>query len=192
MVSRDRKLLENLSTTDLKRLLAARERIDVLEKERAQLSAALAKVEQELENLIAAATGSAGAAGGKKTARKGARKKPARRKATARKTAGRAAKKTTRKKTTKKTTKKIAKKTAKKTAKKKAATGAASRTTLEDVIVQVLRKARGPVAYKDLYAKIVDGNLFRSKSKNFDNVMRRTLSTSDKVKRVSRGVYALA
>ena len=45
-------LLTDLSTTDLKRLLAARERIDVLEEERGRLAKGLAKVEKELARLI--------------------------------------------------------------------------------------------------------------------------------------------
>ena len=63
---------------------------------------------------------------------------------------------------------------------------------LEDVILAVLRKAGKPVTFKKLYATIVDGKLFATKSSNFDNVLRRTLSTSTSIERVGRGLYAVA
>ena len=56
-------------------------------------------------------------------------------------------------------------------------------------MADVISKKRGPVAFKDLYGVIVKGKLFKSKSKNFDNVLCRTLSTSKKIKRVGRGLY---
>ena len=63
---------------------------------------------------------------------------------------------------------------------------------LEDVIVKVLGRRKKGMSFKDLHAAIVDGKLFATKSAKFDNVLRRTLSTSKKVKRVGRGVYAVA
>ncbi|MCB1183043.1 hypothetical protein KDM41_06395 [bacterium] len=212
-------LLRDLSTADLKRLLAARERIDVLEKEKAVLLADLGKIERELDSLVASATAATGGGGGRKASpRKAARKKVVRRKSARKKpvgattkkatktaagTAGRKGKKKVAKKAARKAVKKVAKKVAKKAAGKasrkgtgkaapKAGGKGAAKKTLEDVIVQVLKAAGKPVPYRDLFAKIVDGKLFRTRSSNFDNVMRRTLSTSDRVQRVSRGVYGLA
>ena len=200
--------LIQLSTSELKRMLAARERIDVLEAEKARLLKGLAAVDRELAQLLA---GAAPAAAGRprKAGRKPAPKKP---RATARKAAGATAKKTARKtkcqeegrkkkaakkKVAKKTArkagrKKVAKKIAKKTAGRPVARAAAGRVRLEDVILAVLRKSKKPVTFKKLYATIVDGKLFATKSANFDNVLRRTLSTSDAVARVGRGLYAVA
>lgn len=177
-MARPRKsLLNDLSTADLKRLLAARERIDTLEKERAQLVKAFTAIDKELDRLVSEATGSP------------ARKKAVRRKKT---TTAKAAAATKRKKTTtrKKTAKKAAGKPAKRSAGKKAA--AEPKVKLEDVVAGVIGKKKGPVAFQDLYAAIVKGKLFRSKSRNFDNVLRRTLSTSKKIKRVGRGLYDIA
>ena len=53
------------------------------------------------------------------------------------------------------------------------------------------RRKKG-MSFKDLHAAIVGGKLFATKSAKFDNVLRRTLSTSKKVKRVARGIYAVA
>ena len=257
MAPRKTELLNTLSTDDLKKLLAARERIDVLEREQATLRAALLKVDTELAQLLSGTVGEGKPArrgpgrpagsGGKKIARKKATSRKVGRKATGKNTATKksaagktapeeaaskkvakkkvakkkvAKKKTAKKKTAKKkvTRKKAAKKAiAKKTATRKASirkTGAgkavakktarkpgkaasrkadagtgAGRPRLEDVIVTVIAKLGGPVTYKDLYAAIVDGKLFATRSDNFDNVMRRTLSTSARVRRVGRGLY---
>jgi hypothetical protein len=159
--------LVQLSTAELKKLLAARERIDVLEAERTRLERELGAVERELKSLLG-----------------GEGKVPARgRKAAGKKTAK---KKAVKKKTVKKTTGK----TAKKAPRKAAAKG--GRVRLEDVIVAVLREAGGKMAYKDLHETIVKGKRFATRASNFDNVLRRTLSTSKAVKRVGRGVYAPA
>ncbi len=216
-------ILNDLSTADLKRLLAARERIDVLERERAKLAADLARVEKELAQLMAnAADGGrpkrkARAAGAKKAGRgrtavrrkaktatvkkaaakkKTASKKAATKKAATKKAATKKAatkKAATRKTTAKKTTAK--KTTAKKTSAKKTAarkTAAKPRKTLEDVVVQVLKKNGGTMPFQDLKGAIVKGRLFTSRSTNFDNVLRRTLSTSKAVKRAGRGIYKVA
>jgi len=126
----------------------------------------------------------------------GAKKAPAKKvtKKAGRKTAKKAGKKTA-KKAGKKTTKKAARKASgKKTAAKKAPAtrGGRKAGTLEDVVVALLRKEGGPLSFQDLLKRIVDGKLFKSKAKDFSNVLRRTLSTSDKVKRQGRGVYTLA
>lgn len=202
MKSSKREFLTQLSATEMKKLLAARERIEVLEKERTQLTRALAKIESELEGLLSGV--GAPAAPRKKVARKKVvGKKKVTRKAKVRKTAAKktAVKKTaakkapTRKAVTKAAGKKSApKKTARKVARKKVATSKASTTgrrKLEDVVVDVLRKNGGTMSFKDLIATIEKGKLFKTKSKNFDNVLRRTLSTTDKVVRAGRGVYTI-
>jgi hypothetical protein len=123
----------------------------------------------------------------KKATKKKATKKRATRKKVVKKTA--AKKKTTKRKTTKKTRRKTAKKATRKPARRKASR---SGNTLEDVVAGLIKKNGGPLPFQKIYATITRRKLFVSKSKNFDNVLRRTLSTSRKVKRVGRGVYALA
>jgi len=172
MPRRKSSLLNDLSTADLKRLLAARERIDVLEDERAKLVKGLAKVEKELGKLMSSAT-RAGSGSVKKVRRKKAVKK--------------AVRKTVKKSSVKKAGGK--KVTRKKAASKKTAGG---KMKLEDVIVSVIKKNRSAIAYQELKARIIKGKLFKTKSGNFDNVLRRTLSTSKKVKRVGRGIYNVA
>ncbi len=182
--------LIQLSTSELKRMLVARERIDVLEAEKARLLKGLAAVDRELGQLLAGAEpGKAGAPAG--TRRKTAAKQPVRRKA---KKVGKkkAAKKKTARKATRKPAARTAKKKVGKKVGKKAGRSEAGRVRLEDVILAVLRKSGKPVAFKKLYATIVDGKLFATKSSNFDNVLRRTLSTSTSIARVGRGLYAVA
>jgi hypothetical protein len=195
-------LLTELSTADLKRLLAARERIDVLEKEKGGLVKELAKIEKELGKLMNEAAG----------ARTGAVKK-VRRKKVAKKTAKKAPRKTAKKTVRKKVVRKkvvrkkvvrkkvvrkkvLRKKTAARKAPGKKSTAAkskgAGKMKLEDVIVSVIRKNGSSIAFQDLKTRILKGKLFKTKSGNFDNVLRRTLSTSKKVKRVGRGIYDVA
>lgn len=177
MARKKSSLLNELSTADLKRLLHARERIDVLEGEKAKLVKELTRVEKELGKLMeGAATGKAV----RKTAKKSVRKKTVKKKT--------AKKKTVKKKTIKK------KVTRKKSPVRKAPASkkASGKMKLEDVIVAVIRKNGSPVAFQDLKARIVKGKLFKTKSGNFDNVLRRTLSTSKMVKRVGRGIYDVA
>jgi DNA repair exonuclease SbcCD ATPase subunit len=140
-----------------------------------------------------------------KTAKKAAKK-------TAKKTARRTAKKSVKKsaqktaekpikKTGKKTVKKVGKrsprpgvrKTAKQTTRESVPRPAAGgpRVKLEDVVVNILEQHGGPMPFKQILETIVTGELFTSRSANFDNVLRRTVSTSEKIKRVSRGVYGL-
>ncbi len=201
-------LLNELSTADLKRLLAARERLDVLEDEKSGLVKKLAKVEKELGQLMNVAPGAgAGAAKKvrrKKTAKKAAKKasrkvgkKAVRKKSSPKKTGGARkapVKKAARKKVVRK--KVVRKKTAaRKAAGKKSTAGrsaGAGRMKLEDVIVSVIRKNGAPIPFQDLKARILKGKLFKTKSGNFDNVLRRTLSTSKMVKRVGRGIYDVA
>jgi hypothetical protein len=208
--------LNELSTADLKQLLEARQRIDVLEKERARLQSELTAVEDELKRLVAGVEKPARSGAGKKAAKKTVRRKVTKKKVTKKKVTK---KKVTKKKVTKKkvakkkaASKKVAtgkapakkvvtrkkatgKKTAMKAAGKKATStrrAGGNQPKLEDIVVEIIRKAGKPVSYTDIMAAITAGKLFTSKSKNFDNVLRRTLSTSKKVKRAGRGIYDLA
>lgn len=163
--------LNELSTADLKQLLVARQRIDVLDKEKARLVKELAAIEKELAKLVSGVEKPARPAGrNKKTVRKIAKKAP-RKKVSARKAAAPAKKKKVKKAPTKKI---------------------AAQPRLEDVVVAIIKKRGKPVSYQDIMARIKSGKLFKSKSSNFDNVLRRTLSTSKKVKRAGRGIYVLA
>ena len=119
-----------------------------------------------------------------------AKKKPAAKKTVAKKSTKKTTKKAAAKKTTaKKTVKKASKKATKKTGRKPAARG---KVTVEDVVVKLIKKNRGPMPFKEILAAILDGKLVETRSKSFDNVLRRTLSTSEKIVNVSRGVYGLA
>ncbi len=203
MTSDLNRALAQLSREELERLLAAKGEIERLEARRDELQRELQEVESSLEELVrgAAVTGRGDGrdrAGGrkKKAAKKAGGKKSAKKKTTtktAKKTAKKAAKKTGAEKTagkaTKKTTQKTDRKTAKKPAGRRGSSGGAG--TLEDVIVRVLQESGEPMSFKALLESIVMNKLFVSRSKNFDNVLRRTLSTSDRVRRVARGVYAV-
>jgi hypothetical protein len=214
MSARKASLLTNISVTDLKRLITVKEKIDKLEDRQDRLSAELTGVEQGLDELYTDAakleSGTAPRRGRKKAKKKAAKKRG--RKKTTKKIAKKAAKKRGRKKvakkvakkkTAKKAKKKVAKKKTakkkmakKKAPKKKARGGATKRAgkkgTLEDVVANLIARNGGPMPYQDLLKTITSKKLFKSKSKNFDNVLRRTLSTSKRVRRVGRGVYGLA
>ena len=76
MAKRKSTILTDLSTADLKRLLVARERIDILEKEKARLVKDLDGVEKELAKLVGGALprGRKKKVGKKKVRKKTARK----------------------------------------------------------------------------------------------------------------------
>ena len=170
MSSAQKAFLTDLTAAEMKKLLVARQRIDVLLAEKEKLTSALDKIDAELDKLMD------GAGEGKSKSlpsKKAVRKKIKSKKST--------------KKVTKKTSPKATKKPNKKVAKKDT-----SRIKLEDVVVKVIKANGGPMGYKELIAVIVKKKLFVSKSSNFDNVLRRTLSTSKLVKRAGRGVYKVA
>lgn len=155
-------LAAKLSVDELKHLLAVKEKLTKLEKRRSQLEKELAKIAAQIDKLVSG--------------------KPRRRAA---------------KKTRKKTTRAKAK-TVKKTARKaKAATKAARKKTarkptVEAVVADLVRKNGKPMTFQAILAAITERKLVKTKSKKFDNVLRRTLSTSQKLKRVGRGVYDLS
>jgi hypothetical protein len=205
-----KRLLTSLSREDLQRLLNAKDEIEGLEQRRQALLEELAVVEKDLARLVATTADrprrstrrqSAPTAGARKkaakkkvtkkkvakkkvTKKKAIKKKATKKKPTAKKTA---AKKTSSKKTSSKKTN-ARKATTKKTAARKTAPG---RQTLEDVVMRLLQEHGQPMPFQLLLETIVTGGHFQSRSKNFDNVLRRTLSTSDRIKRLSRGVYGL-
>ncbi len=61
--------------------------------------------------------------------------------------------------------------------------------TIESVVVDLIKANGGKMAFQDILATIQKKKLVKSKAKSFDNVLRRTISTSGKIKRAGRGVY---
>ncbi len=218
MPRRAKLLPTDLTLPEIRRLLAIKERTVELEERRGELQKELAQVEAEIARLASGApartgpkTGKAARRGtGRKAARKkaagrkagrkkvarrkaaatkaGRKKAPARKKVATRKRASGAGKAAARKKAP------VRKKVAggRKAVRKKAASGAAPRKTLEDVIAEVIRARGEPIPFQELLATITGQKLFASRSRNFANVLRRTLSTSKRIKRVGRGVYDVA
>lgn len=196
-------LAGELSLDDLRRLLAVKERLTELESRRSDLESELAKVGAAIADLVkggpvAAASGTSSAKAAKKTGRR----KVGRKKAVAKKVA---AKKAVAKKATKKTAKKmtaakriVSKKRAvtKKAAAKKPVVKkpvvkgkAAGKATLESVVAGLIRANGGKMSVQDILAAIAKGKLVKSKSGNFANVLRRTLSTSTILVSAGRGLY---
>ncbi len=162
MVRKKSNLLTDLSLAQVKKLVAIKERIGVLEAQKSKLENELKKIEGELSRLFNDQTGMSGV-----KARKVGRKK-----------VGRVKKKATRK-------------ARKKTVRKAAAGKTGGKQTLEDVVVKLISRKGKPVSFQDLLNTITTKRLVKTRSTNFDNVLRRTLSTSKKIKRVSRGVYGV-
>jgi hypothetical protein len=65
----------------------------------------------------------------------------------------------------------------------------APRQTVESVVVALLKANKKPMAFTEIMATIQKKKLIKTKSANFANVLRRTISTSSKIKRVARGTY---
>ncbi|MDO8943221.1 MAG: hypothetical protein Q7U75_08540 [Desulfobacterales bacterium] len=65
----------------------------------------------------------------------------------------------------------------------------APRQTVESVVIALLKANKKPMAFPEIMATIQKRKLIKTKSANFANVLRRTISTSEKIKRVSRGTY---
>ncbi len=164
-------LLTGMSAAELRKLAKTKDKLEKLEVQKARLAKDLAKVEKAIAKVLGALTGK------KKTRKKAGRKK--------------VGKKVTRKRAVKAAPKKKAVRVRKKKAAKKAVAkkAKAPRVTVESVVVALLKGRKKPVAFQDILATIEKKKLVKSKSKNFANVLRRTLSTSKKVNRVSRGMY---
>jgi hypothetical protein len=195
-------MLQSLSRAQIERLLKVKERIETLQGRRDELRKELAQIDVDLNGLLEGTGEVAKAVRGARKSAKGAAAKSA------------AAKKAPRKKTSKKrvakaksgTAAKIVKagkpaRTAAKPAKdgrrksaaapQKPSGGTGKRATLEDVVYSLIEKHGEPVAFQVLLATITGKKLFKTRSSNFDNVLRRTLSTSKRIKRVGRGLYGI-
>ncbi len=66
---------------------------------------------------------------------------------------------------------------------------AAPRQTVESTVIALLKANKKPMAFTEIMATIQKRKLIKTKSANFANVLRRTISTSSAIKRVSRGTY---
>jgi hypothetical protein len=192
-------MLQSLSRVQIERLLKTKERIETLQSRREELRKELAQVDADLSGLLEGAGDVAKTVrSGRKSAKKAAAKKATAKKATAKKAA---AKKVARGKTSKKRAAKasggVAAKPAKNGRRKAAAAapaktrGAGKKATLEDVVYGLIEKRGAPVPFQVLLSTIMGKKLFTTRSNNFDNVLRRTLSTSTRIKRVGRGIYGI-
>ncbi len=163
-------LAAGLSLEELRHLLAVKEKLSTLEKRKAQLEKELAKIEAQVAKLV------------KGDKRKLRTRKKVKRKPATRKKAARAKAKT-------------AKKTVRKTATRKKASvrkKTAGKPTVESVVVDLIRKNGEPMKFQDMLSTITRKKLVKTKSKNFANVLRRTLSTSKRLKSKGRGIYGLS
>ena len=175
-------LLAGMSAAELRKLAATKEQLEKLEGKKAGLAKELAKVEKAIAKVLGGLTGK------KPTRKKAGRKKVA--KKTTRKRVAKVAPKKKVQVRKKKAGKKVAaKKAAKRRVAKKAVAKKAPRVTVESTVVTLLKGRKSPMAFQDILSTIEKKKLVTSKSKNFANVLRRTLSTSKKIKRVSRGMY---
>ena len=164
------------SIADLKRLLAFKEKTAGLEEKKAKLEAELAKVDAQLKKL---------GVGAKPVTRRGRKpgRKPGRR-------PGRPAAKKAVRRLGKKVGRRVVKR-AKAPARKKAAVKRPAKPGIQDVVVALIRENGKPMAFQAILGAIQQRKLVKTKSKNFQNVLRRVLSTSTKVKRAGRGIYAV-
>jgi hypothetical protein len=169
-------LATDLTIADLKRLLVQKEQVEPLQEKRAKLEAELASVNSQLAKL-AGAPARRGRKPGRKPGKKVGRKP------------GRPATKKAGRPVGKKVVRRVTKKA--KPAPRKKAPAKRTAPTIESIVVQVIQKNRKPMAFRDLLATIKKGKLVKTKSKDFQNVLRRVISTSTKVKRVGRGVYSV-
>ncbi|MFH1842143.1 MAG: hypothetical protein ABIF77_02965 [bacterium] len=164
----------DLSLAEIQHLLIVKEQMIPLEDRKVELEKELAKIETTLADLMAG-----------KVVRKQAtkkRKKKARKKVAKKKVVKKARKKVAKKKVVKKTRTKAARQVTKRAAAK-------GKVTLEDVVEELIRTNGKPLAFQDILATITKKKLVATKSKNFANVLRRTLSTSVRINRVGRGIY---
>ena len=63
--------------------------------------------------------------------------------------------------------------------------------TLQEVVADLIRENGKPMAFQDILAVITKRKLVKTRSKNFANVLRRTISGSKAFNNVARGVYGL-
>lgn len=192
--------LADISLGELKRMVAIKERTSALEEKRERLQGELAEVEAAIAKLTGAPAPAAGRQRkpGRKPGRKPARKagrKPGRkpgRPAGRRGVRAAAAVRTARAagKAAGKRGRKAGRRAVKAPAKAKRAAGGGG--TLQEVVAGLIRAHGSPMAFQDILRTIQSRKLVKTKSKDFANVLRRTLSTSRLVKRVARGTYGVA
>jgi hypothetical protein len=181
----------DLSVAQIKKILAMKEKLEKLQVRRDKIDSEIARAEGDLARLL---RGSKVKPRKRKKVRKKAKKRAKKKvkKKTAKKTKRKVTKRKARKVVKKSVRKKGAKRAVRKTGKVKRAKKSRGKPTLEEVVASLI-KARGkPLAFQDILKTIQKRKLFQTKSKNFANVLRRTLSTSRVVKRVGRGVYGVA
>lgn len=184
MAKRTKTTAADFTVSELKSMLAAKTKIDELTAQRDALAKDLAKVEKELAGLLGGVV--PGKPARKKAGRKKAVKKTAKR--PARKTAAKAATAAPKRGRPKKAG--GAKKTAKKPSRAKGAPRAAKGgPTIESVVIDVIKANGGKMAFQEVLATIQKKKLIKTKAKDFANVLRRTISTSGKIKRAGRGIY---
>ena len=63
--------------------------------------------------------------------------------------------------------------------------------TVKDAIVQLLRKKRRPMHYKDISRILQKEGIYRTKSKNFLSTVAISIMRDKRLKRVEPGVYTL-
>ncbi len=162
------KLASSLTVVELRSLLAVKEKMVALEAKKAKLESELAAVNASLRKIASASA----------TAPKGKPRRKARRprKKTAAVAKAAASKKVARKKT----------RGAK--VRRSGRTGA----TLQEVVAGLIRQNGKPMEFQTILGTIRRKKLVTTRSANFANVLRRTLSTSTRIKRVARGTYGLA
>ena len=168
----------DFTVTELKAMLAAKTKIDELTAQRDELQAAVAKIDKELASLLG---GKVPAAATRKKTAKTSPKRPAR--STAAKAATTAPKRGRPKKAA------GVKAAAKKPTRAKPAPRGGKGPTIEAVVIDVIKANGGKMAFQEVLATIQKKKLIKTTAKDFANVLRRTISTSGKIKRAGRGVY---
>jgi hypothetical protein len=161
----------DLTIAELRRLLAVKEKMVTLEAARDKLRDDLARVEAEIRRV------EVGGAAPRRARPARRRRKPGRK-------PGRPA-------APKRAARRAAKKAGRKVTKRAAGGKRPAKGTLQDVVAGLIRSHGGPMSFQDILRAIMSRKLVKTRSKNFANVLRRTLSTSKTIKRVARGTYGV-
>jgi hypothetical protein len=194
MPPRKKSLPTDLSLAEIKRLLQIKKRMIPLEERKGELEKGLATINAALKSLKGGKVAGRGRKKGRRkkaTRTKVAKKRVARKKA-ARKAVRKAAGKVARE-AVKRAGRSVARKKTRRVAKKgRRAAARQGKMTLEDVVASLIRANGKPVPFQTILHTILSRKLVATKSRNFANVLRRTLSTSKRIKRKGRGIYGLA
>lgn len=191
--------LADISLGELKRMVAIKERMSALEEKRDRLQGELAEIQAAIAKLTGAEAPAAGRRRqrGRKPARKPGRKPGRQPGRLAGRRGGRGAAASRAVRAAGKAVGKAAGKRGRQAGRRAApATARAKRAgaggTLQEVVAGLIRAHGSPMAFQDILRTIQSRKLVKTKSKDFANVLRRTLSTSKLVKRVARGTYGVA